>query len=130
MILPILYIAQSLTKGRGVFTSADIPANTTIEIAPVLVLNSEDRILVEQTMLYNYIFEWGEDGCQAVVALGYISMYNHSVHFNCNYEMDFDELTITIITCQEIKAGDELYINYNPIGKEDQPVWFDDFLQS
>jgi len=124
MLLSILYIAQSSTKGRGVFTSADIPINTTIEIAPVLVLNSEDRIQVEKTMLYNYIFEWGDDGSQAVVALGYISMYNHSVDFNCTYEMDFDTLTITVITCQEIKAGCELFINYNPIGKEDQPVWF------
>jgi len=124
MLLSILYIAQSSTKGRGVFTSADIPINTTIEIAPVLVLNSEDRIQVEKTMLYNYIFEWGDDGSQAVVALGYISMYNHSVDFNCTYEMDFDTLTITVITCQEIKAGRELFINYNPIGKEDQPVWF------
>lgn len=130
MLLPILYIAQSSTQGRGVFTSADIPANTTIEIAPVLVLNSEDRVLVEKTILYNYIFEWDDDGSQAVIALGYISMYNHSVHFNCNYEMDFDALTISVITCRAIKAGSELYINYNPIGKEDQPVWFNDFLQS
>ena len=125
MLLPILYIAQSLAKGRGVFTSEDIPINTTIEIAPVLVLSSEDRILVEQTMLYNYIFEWGDDASQAVVALGYISIYNHSIDFNCTYEMDFDTLTITVITCKAIKAGCELFINYNPIGKEDQPVWFD-----
>jgi len=124
MLLPILYIDESSTNGRGVFTSADIPFKTTIEIAPVLVLNSEDRIHVEKTMLYNYIFEWGDNGNEAVVALGYVSIYNHSVNFNCTYEMDFDELTITVITCQEIKSGEELFINYNPVGKEDQPVWF------
>ncbi len=125
MILPILYIAQTNSKGRGVFTSTFIPANTTIEIAPVLVLSAKERLNVEKTMLFNYIFEWGDDGSQAVIALGYISMYNHSVDFNCTYEMDFDAITITVLTCQEIKAGCELFINYNPIGKEYQPVWFD-----
>ncbi len=125
MILPTLYIAQTHSKGRGVFTATFIPANTTIEIAPVLVLNVEERLNVEKTMLFNYIFEWGDDGNQAAIALGYISMYNHSVDFNCTYEMDFDAITITAITCQEIKAGGELFINYNPIGKEYQPVWFD-----
>ena len=124
MILPILYIAQSTAKGRGVFTSTFIPANTNIEIAPVLVLNSEERTHVEKTMLYNYIFEWGDDGEQAVVALGYISIYNHAIDFNCKYEMDFDALTISIITSRDILIGEELFINYNPIGKEDQPVWF------
>ena len=125
MILPILFIADSLQKGRGVFTSASIPANTIIEIAPVLVLDAKDRTSVEQTILYNYIFEWGPDGTEAAVGLGYVSIYNHAIQYNCKYEMDFDALTISIITIKEILEGAELFINYNPVGEEHSPVWFE-----
>ena len=124
MILPVLFIAQSSQRGRGVFTSQTIPANTTIEIAPVLVLCPEHRIHAEKTLLYDYIFEWGTDSKSACVALGYVSMYNHSAANNCSYLMDFDALTITITTLKEIASGEELFINYNQVGEEDQPVWF------
>lgn len=125
MLLSVLYIDQTSSKGRGVFTAAEIPTNTTIEIAPVLVLDEADRLLVEQTMLYNYIFEWGEGGRQAAVALGYVSIYNHAINYNCTYEMDFDALTISIKTIRDIQPEEELLINYNPIGEEEAPVWFD-----
>ncbi|TAH12709.1 MAG: SET domain-containing protein-lysine N-methyltransferase [Sphingobacteriia bacterium] len=125
MILSVLYIDQTSNKGRGVFTAAEIPANTTIEIAPVLVLNEANRLLVEQTMLYNYIFEWGDGGKQAAVALGYVSIYNHAIDYNCTYEMDYDALTISIKTVRAILHGEELFINYNPVGEEQAPVWFE-----
>ncbi len=125
MILPILFIATSSLKGRGVFSSIAIPAHTAVEVAPVLVLSAEDRVHAEKTMLYNYIFEWGEEGTQAIVALGYVSIYNHAIEYNCTYEMDFDTSTITITTSRDIAAGEELFINYNPNGEEDKPVWFE-----
>ena len=59
MILPILTIAPSPNRGSGVFATEAIQMNTTIEIAPVIVLTKEHRIIVEQTLLYDYIFEWG-----------------------------------------------------------------------
>lgn len=123
MILPVLTIAESPNRGRGVFAMEPIPANTTIEIAPVIVLNAEERAKVEATQLYNYIFEWGEDNRSAAVALGYVSIYNHSKLANCKYEMDFDFQTIAIITLQAITIGEELCINYNGEGGAD-PDWF------
>jgi SET domain-containing protein len=90
MILPILTIAPSPNRGRGVFATEAIQMNTTIEIAPVIVLTKEHRIIVEQTLLYDYIFEWGEDHKSAAVALGYVSIYNHTIHPNCVYEMDYE----------------------------------------
>jgi SET domain-containing protein len=124
MILPILTIAASPNRGRGVFAMESIPAGTTIEIAPVIVLNAEERAKVEATQLYNYVFEWGEDNSNAAVALGYVSIYNHSKLANCKYEMDFDFQTISIITLQAIGIGEELFINYNGEGGGD-PNWFD-----
>jgi len=125
MILPFLTIASSVGRGRGVFTTEPILEGTTIEISPVLVVSPEDRIQLEKTLLYDYIFEWGEDQKSAVVALGYLSIYNHSNNPNCAYEMDFENQTIKIVTLQDIAVGAELFINYRcPEGPSEDTVWF------
>jgi len=125
MILPILYIMETAQRGRGVFTTESIPAGTTIEIAPVIVLNQTERALVDTTILHDYIFEWGVDEKQAAVALGYVSIYNHSVDANCKYDMDFEHKTIQIQTILEVAVDEELCINYNGDGVTDKPVWFE-----
>lgn len=125
MILPILYIMETAQRGRGVFTTEAIPEGTTIEIAPVLVLNESDRAIVDTTLLHDYIFEWGVDEREAAVALGYVSIYNHSVEANCKYDMDYEHRTIQIQTKRTIEADEELCINYNGDGVVDRPVWFD-----
>src|SRR5215510_11234837 len=86
MIFHGLYIDVTPTMGRGVFTSIDIEANTIIEISPVIVMTREERKLLDQTLLHDYIFEWiDKDHC--CLALGYVSLYNHSYNSNCEYEM-------------------------------------------
>jgi SET domain-containing protein len=125
MILPILYIMDTDHRGRGVFTTEAIPEGTTIEIAPVIVLNESDRAIVDTTLLHDYIFEWGVDERKAAVALGYVSIYNHSVDANCKYDMDYAHKTIQVQTKRAIAADEELCINYNGDGVVDKPVWFD-----
>ena len=125
MILPILYIMDTAHRGRGVFTTEPIPEGTTIEMAPVIVLNESDRAIVDTTLLHDYIFEWGIDEKQAAVALGYVSIYNHSEDANCKYDMDFDHNTIQIQTKRDIAVDEELCMNYNGDGITDKSVWFD-----
>ena len=125
MILPILYIMETANRGRGVFTTDVIPAGTTIEIAPVIVLNQTERALVDTTLLHDYIFEWGINEQEAAVALGYVSIYNHSADANCKYDMDFEHKTIQIQTIRAIAVDEELCINYNGDGVTDKPVWFE-----
>ena len=125
MILPILYIMETAGRGRGVFTTEAIPEGTTIEIAPVIVLNQTDRALVDTTLLHDYIFEWGIDEKEAAVALGYVSIYNHQVDANCTYEMDFENKTIQIQTKRDVAVDEELCINYNGDGVTDKQVWFE-----
>ena len=125
MILPILVVAPSDNRGRGVFTTVKIPANTVIEISPVLILNGEERDHAEKTLLYNYLFEWGaEDNRSVCIGLGYISIYNHSYHANCDYEMDYASELMTIKTIRVIKKGEELFINYNATPDDETPIWF------
>ncbi len=125
MILPILSIAPSPERGRGVFATQDIETGTIVEISPVLVLDPEERTKVEQTLLFDYIFEWGDDLKSACVALGYLSVYNHSYTANCVYEMDFEHELMQIKTVKPIKAGEELFINYNADPDDAKPIWFE-----
>lgn len=130
MILPSLFIAPTSEMGRGVFTTVDIAKDTVIEISPVIVMTGEERRLLDQTLLHDYIFEWGDrrEGC--CMALGYVPLYNHSYKSNCEYEMDFDQQLITIRSVRFIKAGEEIFINYNGDWNNKSPVWFDRDPQS
>ena len=124
MISPLLYIDKSDEKGRGVFTKAPIAANTIIETSPVIVMSAEERKLLDQTLLHDYIFEWGPGNDQCCMALGYVAVYNHSYSSNCEYEMLFDEAIIKIKTIRNVEAGEELFINYNGDWNNAKPVWF------
>jgi SET domain-containing protein len=125
MILPCLIIAPTAQMGRGVFTLEALAADTLVEISPVIVLPEKDRKLLDQTLLHYYIFEWGEDQRGCCVALGYVSLYNHSFESNCEYEMDVESQMIRIKTMRTIEAGEELFINYNGDFNDPKPLWFD-----
>lgn len=125
MIHPSLYIEATSTMGRGVFTSENIEEGTIIEVSPVIVMSLEERRLLDRTLLHDYIFEWGFKKDQCCMALGYISVYNHSYRSNCEYEMDFEKECISIKTVRFIKAGEELFINYNGNWNDSKLVWFD-----
>ena len=125
MLLPNLYIAPSPKGGRGVFTTKNIPAGTVIEVSPVIDLTVKERKQIEGTKLYHYVFEWGKSRRQACVALGYVSMYNHSYEPNCEYEMDYDERVMTVRTIKPVKKGEELYFSYNGNPEDKSALWFD-----
>ena len=125
MIYPSIYIDKSDEKGRGVFTKEPIPANTIIEASPVIVMSADERKLLDQTILHDYIFEWGADNKQCCMALGFVPVYNHSYKSNCEYEMNFENETIRIKTVRNIEAGEELFINYNGDWNSDKRLWFD-----
>jgi len=125
MIASFLFIGTSGEKGRGVFTSENIPENTIIEISPVIVMDAADRKLLDQTILHDYIFEWGENHRQCCMALGYLSLYNHSYQSNCEYQMNYEEEMITIQTIRHVGEGEELFINYNGDWNNKKSVWFE-----
>lgn len=122
---PALYVAEGPQRGRGVFTSQPLEAATIIEKAPVIVMPKEARPLLDQTLLHDYIFEWGKDALECAVALGYISLYNHSYNANCEYHMQFKKALMTVRTVRPVAAGEELFINYNGDFDNAKTVWFD-----
>ena len=125
MVKQYLYLKKITTKGRGVFTKEKIDANRVIEKSPVIVMTAEDRVLLDRTLLHDYIFEWGINKDKCCMALGFVPIYNHSYESNCEYFMDFDEETIQIKTIRVIGKGEELTINYNGDWNNNKRIWFD-----
>ena len=109
--------------GRGVFTSESLRKGTIVEVAPVIVMEQSDRVLLDQTLLHDYIFEWNKNQC--CMALGYVPMYNHSYTANCEYTMEYDQEQIVITTIRPVNKGEELFINYNGDWNNSKKVWFD-----
>jgi SET domain-containing protein len=125
MILASLYMDESPGKGRGIFTSEIILADTIIEVAPVIVMPAADKLLLDKTLLHDYIFEWGTDKTECCMALGFVPIYNHSYKSNCEYFMDYCNETIMLKTVRNIEKGEEVSINYNGDFNDKTLLWFD-----
>lgn len=125
MIKPYLYLNRTSSKGRGIFTKEKIATNTIIEDSPVIVMTAADRVQLDKTLLHDYIFEWGSNNDRCCMALGFVSVYNHSYQSNCEYFMDFEEEMIQIKTTRPVEPGEELTINYNGGWNDDKQVWFE-----
>lgn len=126
MVSASIQILETEKKGRGMFANEFIKSDTIREISPVIVMPKSEQDMLEQTELRNYIFEWGEESDQCAMALGYISIYNHSAKNNCDYFMDFDDNIMFIKTLADVEPGSELTINYNGDAEGGKDViWFD-----
>lgn len=126
MIFYDIEIRQTHEKGRGIFALERIAAFQTIESAPVIVMTAQDRKLLDQTLLHDYIFEWTPNGeQQCIMALGNVPIYNHSYASNAEYAMDYEAQTISIQSVREIAVGEEITINYNGDWNDEKPLWFE-----
>ena len=86
---------------------------------------SEQRSLLDTTVLYNYYFSWGAEANEAALALGFGSLYNHSYSPNAHYVKDLDRRKIDFVAIRNISAGDEITVNYNGDPESLKPLWFD-----
>jgi SET domain-containing protein len=116
-----LRIALMGGKGRGVVAERDITAGELVERAPVLIVPEADRAGIDRTSLGNHIFMWEHDTVaedlytqrgRAAVVLGVASLLNHSGDPNCDFVRYIDALALDLVAIRDIKAGDELTIDY------------------
>ncbi|MBR9922651.1 MAG: SET domain-containing protein-lysine N-methyltransferase [Bacteroidetes bacterium] len=123
-IHPGLYIAPSSLGQRGVFTAAPIPKGSLLEICPVIVMPGAEREQLDQTGLYNYYFIWGLEDKKCAIVLGYGSIYNHSYQPAAEYRPDYNRNSLSFYAIEDIKAGEEITVNYsgNPEGLK--KMWF------
>lgn len=112
------YVKEIQDKGRGVFASRAIPAQTVIETSPVLLFTKDEyETHGKYTLLDHYTFNW-RDGRMAL-ALGLGSLFNHSERPNVSYSIDTARDCIIYTSTRAICADEELCIFYG------HNLWFD-----
>ncbi len=117
-----IQVKDSPGMDRGVFAMEDIKKGETLEVAPILILQFEEFIETKWNLLFEYYF-W-LDEC-VVLALGYGSMYNHSMKPNAKYKVDLKNRTITFKALKDISSGEEIFFNYKGESKSKHPLWFE-----
>lgn len=108
---------------RGVFATQDIKKGELIHQAPVLPYPNADHEHIEKTLIADYSFEYGIN--HSAILLGYGMLFNHSYRANADYEIDFDNHFFNFFAHRDIKAGEEILINYNGEPDNDELLWFD-----
>jgi hypothetical protein len=105
-------------KGRGVFALQSFQAGDVVEICPVIVFECPYDDLPAE--LQEYVFDWSDLDSSAgknmqAIAMGYGGMYNGDNPANMRYEpvTEGAQLLQRFVADRQIKAGDELTINYS-----------------
>jgi SET domain-containing protein len=117
-------------KGRGVFATRRIASGETIEVCPVVIVESRWDQMPEE--IKRVVFDWGylTKGARAsCIALGWGSMYNHANPANVRYAAHADSQCMVFSAARDIGPGEELTINYNETGGDilsSEDVWFKD----
>lgn len=107
---------------RGVFATVDIPKGTLFHEAPVIAYPNEQHEHIEKTLIADYAFEYGIG--RTAILLGYGMLFNHSYDPNADYEINFDNQTFDFFAHKDVKAGEELFINYNGEVDNNDELWF------
>jgi hypothetical protein len=117
-----LEIRIDRAKGRGIFARIAIAPDTLIEAAPIILIPARDCPTVDRTIFHDYYFHWDGDPDgegSGALALGLLSLCNHSRRPNARVRRNFTWITLDLIALAPIAAGDEVTIDYNC------PLWFD-----
>jgi SET domain-containing protein len=127
--MPAMFAVEWISekKGRGLVAKQFIKAGTTIEVAHALILSMDDYLIIQDTILYGYIFEWEDAGDkrQYALILSVAEFINHSYHPNAEYTLNYPDRTIIFKSTKDINSGEEITQNYNGHGQRDAPMWFD-----
>ena len=121
VVLPF-EIRNDPIKGRGLFATQTLAANSLLHVAPCIAISREeyDNYLTN-TCLEHYLFNCRATG-EKYLALGYGSLFNH--HFtkpNVNYKVcHFNRQIFYYVGYKPILCGEELCISYGGA------VWFED----
>ena len=89
-----VHVGASSRHGRGVFSNADLPAGTIVEVSPMLLITREEGD--RDDLFGRYIFEWDVDAdlTAYALALGWGSLFNHSGDPSCGYTRADDDETL------------------------------------
>ena len=123
--IPGLYVSDSDTAGRGVFSAQDIDPGDLIEVCPVIVIPGKDTAAIHATVLHDYYFIWPDGEDSIAILLGYGSLYNHADPPNAKVYFDLEHHSVEIRCVRPVRAGEEIYIHYRDGETDPEPLWFE-----
>lgn len=92
---------------RGVVATKAIKKGTLIDENPLLIIPSEEN----QGTIERYSFDY--NGAFCAIALGKISLINHSKNPNAVVEMNDEyDMTFQLYSLRDIKKGEQILIDY------------------
>lgn len=105
----MIYLAPSQIHGRGVFSDVDI-APGEFHTAYTLPLDDDELKTVRLTKFERMLYACG-DG-RSCLALTPMTLANHSNTPNATFEVDETSATITFSALAQIRANEEITIDY------------------
>ncbi|MGI8685657.1 MAG: SET domain-containing protein-lysine N-methyltransferase [Acidimicrobiales bacterium] len=121
---PSLRVVPLPGKGRGIVAGDRIASGQVVDAAPVIVIPARSSAVVQETVLGRYTFTWDERTGSVALALGRVSLLNHSYTPNLAAEKRTATRTIAFIALRDVDKGEELTINYHGDADCRDPVWF------
>lgn len=103
-------------KGKGVIAKRNIRKGTLITSGTVLFISDDDYELIQNTNLYNYIFQWNDEKKpenKYAIVMSSGEFINHSYHPNARYIYRYTNDTINFIAIRDISKGEEITVTYN-----------------
>lgn len=102
-------------KGRGVVATKDIKKDEVIEICPIIFISDKEVDFIKNSSeILKYYYLWQYAINKYCLMLGYGSIYNHSQVPNADvdYNTKNPENYLIFEALKDIKAGDEILIDY------------------
>ena len=116
---PAIRVVDLFGKGRGVVAIEPIHRGELIEASPVIPLRAADA-LAKGHALFDYAFAWETQPFAEAIALGMVSLANHSPHPNASLAPDYRAKTLRLVALRDIEEGEEITIDYGI------PLWFEE----
>ncbi len=105
-----IHVRNSIIEGRGIFVSVDVPKDSLIMKIEGEVIDGNECEYREEKDNNVYIF-WNGDNFIDTSNSPKIKYINHDCTPNCIVD-DRDEFSLNLIAACDIKAGEELTIDY------------------
>jgi SET domain-containing protein len=111
---------------RGVFANVALPMGEVIERCPIIAIPPPEIVDIEKSILLHYCYFFGKKKDQALLALGFGSLYNHSYTPNATYTIKLKEQLIIFTALKDIAKNEEIVVNYNQGNDNCAPLWFEE----
>ena len=128
-----VYIRTKRSMGRGCYANRDISAGHVITECEIIVLSHHDTLIIRQTVLKRYYYNFSADsGC---IVLGVGSLFNHTERSNVGFVLvqKQNRNMMQFYAKIDIRTNEELLINYDDDGAdahEDVKVYTKDIIPS